>query len=424
MKTKYLSVLTSILTQKYNKFTFKNRMGSCSRMLSKVSALILCAVLTLTYVCPALAEGSDGITTQVDTDVSASLVNAKSGILIEPLSGSVLYEFNPDERMQIASVTKTMTMLLIMEAIDNGKINYTDMVSTSEHAASMGGSQVFLEAGEQMSVDDMLKAIAISSGNDAAVAMAEFIAGSEEAFVELMNKKAAALGCENTHFCNCNGLDEPDDHYSSARDVAKISCELIRHHDIFKYTTTWMDTLRDGSFGLSNTNKLLKSYNGANGLKTGSTQKALYCLSASAERNGMNLIAVVLGAPSTKDRFGSATKLLDYGFANYSLVCGADKVKTIPNINVQSGTRDNVPVELSGKTNFIVKKGNEDKVEVEINADSVCTAPVEKGAKLGSVAFRIDGDKVAEADITAMDDVGKINIWQMFLKNMQKYFSI
>lgn len=392
----------------------------------KTTALLIAATLILSTasVSSPLSVFAENLDTQVDTEVSASLVSAKSAILMEPVSGTVLYEFNPDERLQIASVTKTMTMLLIMDAIDNGKISYTDMVSTSEHAASMGGSQVFLEAGEQMSVDDMLKAIAISSGNDAAVAMAEFIAGSEEAFVEQMNKKAAAIGCENTHFCNCNGLDEPDDHYSTARDVAKISCELIKHKNIFKYTTTWMDTLRDGAFGLSNTNKLLKSYSGANGLKTGSTEKAKYCLSASAERNGMDLIAVVLGAPSTKERFGSATKLLDYGFANYSLVRGAEKIETIPNIKVQSGVRDNVPVELSGSSDFIVKKGNEDKVEVEINLESSRVAPVQKGEKVGNIIFKVDGSKIAETDITVMETVEKINVWQLFLKNMQKYFSV
>lgn len=391
-------------------------MNIYKKSLSAIIALILTFSSTICVF-------ADNLDTQVDTDVSASLVNGKSGILIEPVSGTVLYEFNPDERLQIASVTKTMTMLLIMEAIDNGKISYDDMVSTSEYAASMGGSQVFLEAGEQMSVNDMLKAIAIASGNDAAVAMSEFVAGSEEAFVEMMNKKAAALGCENTHFCNCNGLDEPDDHYSSARDVAKISCELIKHPDIFKYTTTWMDSLRGGAFGLSNTNKLLKSYNGANGLKTGSTEKAKYCLSASAERDGMNLVAVVLGAPSTKDRFASAAKLLDFGFANYSLVKGSDKIETIPNIQIQSGVRDNAPVKLSGSSDFIVKKGNEDKVEVEINMETSRVAPVEEGEVVGSVVFKIDGTKIAQTDIAIIEAVEKINVWQLFLKNMQKYFS-
>ena len=371
----------------------------------------LSAVIAVILIFSAIPVSAEDIVTQVDTEVSAPLVNGKSGILMEPTSGTVLYEFNPDERTQIASVTKTMTMLLIFDALESGKIHYDDMVSTSEHAASMGGSQVFLEAGEQMSVDDMLKAIAISSGNDAAVAMAEFVGGSEEAFVEMMNKRAAQLGCENTHFCNCNGLDEPDDHYSSARDIAKISCALIAHKDVFKYTTTWMDTLRNGSFGLSNTNKLLKTYNGANGLKTGSTSKAKYCLAASAERDGMELIAVVLGAPSTAERFGSAAKLLDYGFANYSVVKGDELVGSIPNLPVQSGTADTVPVALEGNPNYIVKKGNADKVDKEINTNTICMAPIKKGDVVGQVVFRIDGEKIGENNIVAIADVDRIRIF-------------
>lgn len=401
-----------------------NKLVKCINIKNLAKFLVIALLIsTCSVVVPASVSAED-MGTQVDTDVSTSLVSGKSGILMEPSSGTVLYEFNPDERLQIASVTKTMTMLLIFDALESGKISYSDMVSTSEHAASMGGSQVFLEPGEQMSVDDMLKAIAISSGNDAAVAMAEFVAGSEDAFVEMMNKKAAALGCENTHFCNCNGLDEPDDHYSSARDVAKISCALIKHGDVFKYTTTWMDTLRGGSFGLSNTNKLLKSYNGANGLKTGSTEKAKYCLSASAERNGLNLVAVVLGAPSTKERFGSATRLLDYGFANYSVVNGEQIVGEIPNLTVQSGTQDTVPVTLMGNTNYIVKKGNEDKVETEINMDSICTAPIQKDQVVGNVVFKVDGQKIGENNIVSMTEVNKINLWELFFKNMKKYFSI
>ncbi len=385
-----------------------------------LAAVFAALIFTQTAV---FAENID-IAAQVDTDVSAPLVTGKSGILIEPASGNVLYEFNPDERLQIASVTKVMTMLLIFEALDSGKIRYDDMVSASEHAASMGGSQVYLEPGEQMSVDDMLKAIAISSGNDAAVAMAEFVGGSEEAFVEMMNKKAEALGCENTHFCNCNGLDEPDEHYSSARDVAKISCELIKHSDVFNYTTTWMDSLRNGSFGLSNTNKLLKTYNGATGLKTGSTSKALYCLSASAERNGVSLIAVVLGAPGTAERFASAAKLLDYGFANYAVVHGDELLGSIPNVRVQSGTADSVPVLVEGNTSYIVKKGNEDKVEYEININSICTAPIRSGDILGNVVFKIDGQKIGENNITAISDVPKITFFEMFMKNVKKYFSV
>lgn len=398
------------------KFLAKTRVCICLLVLT-----LIAAQLTFT---PLNAVFAEDIGAQVDTDVSASLVSGKSGILVEPNSGIVLYEFNSDERLQIASVTKVMTMLLIFDALDSGKINYDDMVSTSEHAASMGGSQVFLEAGEQMSVDDMIKAIAISSGNDAAVAMAEFVGGSEEAFVEMMNKRAASLGCENTNFRNCNGLDEPDDHYSTARDVATISSELLKHEDVLKYTTTWMDTLRDGAFGLSNTNKLLKSYSGANGLKTGSTSKAKYCLSASAERNGFNLVAVVLGSPSTAERFGSATKLLDFGFANYSVVDGSKLISEIPNLTVQSGTADNVPVSLSGNTHYIVKKGNETKVDTEINIDTGCIAPVAKNQVVGKVEFKIDGQKIGENDIVTISEVTKIGFWDLFFKNTKKLFSM
>lgn len=387
-----------------------------------IMALALAFAVMFSSAPAAFAENPD-IASQVDTDISANLVTGKSGILMEPESGNVLYEFNPDERTQIASVTKVMTMLLIFEALDSGKIHYDDRVSVSEHAASMGGSQVFLEPGEEMSVDDMLKAIAIASGNDAAVAMAEFVGGSEEAFVEMMNKKAAELGCENTRFQNCNGLDEPEDHYSSARDVAKISCELTKHPDVFKYTGTWMDSLRGGAFGLSNTNKLLKSYSGATGIKTGSTSIAKYCLSASAERDGMKLIAVVLGAPSTAERFGSAAKLLDYGFANYSVAKGDEIVGAIPNIKVQSGTADSLPVELDGNPNYIVKKGNLDKIETEVNIGTIVSAPVSAGDVVGNVVFKIDGQKIGENNITAMTDVPKIGFLQMFEKNIKKFLT-
>lgn len=299
---------------------------------------------------------------QVDTNVSTQLINAKSGILMEASTGEVLYEQNANERLQIASVTKVMTMLLIMEAIDSGKISLDDMVTTSEYAASMGGSQVFLEVGEQMSVNDMLKAIAVASGNDAAVAMAEFISGSEGAFVEKMNKRASELGCENTHFINCNGLDETPEHYSSARDVARISQELLKHTKIFDYTTIWMDSLRNGSFGLSNTNKLIRFYNGANGLKTGSTSTAKYCLSATALRDGMQLIAVIICAPSTKDRFSSASALLDYGFANYEVASNEDLNVAVPYVRVVGGVKEQIAPKVSG-SGFVVKKGNKSKLE-------------------------------------------------------------
>lgn len=380
-----------------------------------------CLILILCFVLPLCVFAENA--TQVDTDVSARLISAKSGILMEQSTGEILYELNPDERLKIASVTKTMTMLLIMEALDSGKISTDDMVTVSEHAASMGGSQVFLEVGEQMSVDDMMKAIAIASGNDAAVAMAEFISGSEAAFVEKMNKRAEELGCLNTHFINCNGLDETDEHYSSAKDVAIISRELLSHGKIFDYTTVWMDSLRDGAFGLSNTNKLIRFYKGANGLKTGSTSVAKYCLAASAERDGMQLIAVVLCAPSTAERFSSATALLDYGFANYEVAKDDALNIPIPYINITGGVKEQILPEISDK-GFIVKKGNLNKIESKFEISDNIVAPVEKGNKLGEVIYTIDGSEVARRDICAPENVPKISVIQMFVKALTKWVKL
>lgn len=360
------------------------------------------------------------LSSQVNAKVSAQLVNAPSAILMEQSSGQVLYELEADKKLPIASVTKSMTMLLIMEALDFGKIKYTDMVTTSEHAASMGGSQVFLEVGEQMSVNDMLKAIAVASGNDAAVAMAEFIAGTEPAFVEMMNKRAAELGCKNTHFINCNGLDETAEHYSTARDIAIISCELLKHPKIQEYTSIWMDTLRDGAFGLSNTNKLIRFYKGANGIKTGSTSTAKYCLSASAKRDGMQLVAVVLGAPTTADRFGSATRLLDYGFANYSVVNCAEKIGKIEPLPVIGGKEDTVSAAADKSVNFIVKKGNSDKVESKTTIDEPLRAPIKKGQKIGEATLSVGGEKLAKCDIKATTEVKRMDAMEMYVRLLQK----
>lgn len=360
---------------------------------------------------------------QVDTNVSTQLINAKSGILMEASTGEVLYEQNANERLQIASVTKVMTMLLIMEAIDSGKISLDDMVTTSEYAASMGGSQVFLEVGEQMSVNDMLKAIAVASGNDAAVAMAEFISGSEGAFVEKMNKRASELGCENTHFINCNGLDETPEHYSSARDVARISQELLKHTKIFDYTTIWMDSLRNGSFGLSNTNKLIRFYNGANGLKTGSTSTAKYCLSATALRDGMQLIAVIICAPSTKDRFSSASALLDYGFANYEVASDEDLNVAVPYVRVVGGVNEQIAPKVSG-SGFVVKKGNKSKLETRFEMEESVSAPVEDGQKLGEIIYTIDGEEVTRRDVCAAERVDKINAVQIFLRCLADWLKL
>ncbi len=386
-------------------------------MLKRLTAIIISFTLTLSVVFGAKS-------TQVNTDVSAEIVTAPSAILIEQTTGQVLYELDADKKLPIASVTKTMTMLLIMEAIDSGKIKYTDMVTTSEHAASMGGSQVFLEVGEQMSVDEMLKAIAVASGNDAAVAMAEHISGTETAFVEQMNRRAKDLGAKNTHFINCNGLNETEEHYSSARDIAKISAELLRHEDIQKYMTIWMDTIRDGKFGLSNTNKLIRFYEGANGIKTGSTSTAKYCLSASAKRNNMQLIAVVLGAPSTAERFSSASKLLDYGFANYAIADNSSYKAKIPQIKVTGGTKDSVGAEISGGLSAVVKKGNQDKITVKVKTKDTLKAPVRKGDKVGEAVFYVDGEELTKRTVTAKSDVPEINCFQMFSRCLRKWATL
>lgn len=384
----------------------------------RISRCVLCLFLAFSVLCgTAFAE----VSVQVDTDVSAQLVTAPSALLMEAASGQILYELNAHERMQIASVTKTMTMLLIMEALDSGKISIDDMVTVSEHAASMGGSQVFLEQGEQMSVDDMLKAIAVASGNDAAVAMAEFVSGTEESFVEQMNKRAAALGANDTHFINCNGLDETPEHYSTAYDVALISCELLKHEQIQKYLTIWMDSIRGGEFQLANTNKLIRFYDGANGIKTGSTSTAKYCLSAAAKRNNMQLVAVVLAAPTTADRFSSATKLLDYGFANYSLVDEGVMTEPLPPIKVAGGSRDSAATEVEGGVNFIVKKGNGGNVEVNVTMDEKLDAPAPAGTKVGEVVFTIDGGEVARRNIVTSEDVPRITYLQMFGKILKKF---
>lgn len=361
------------------------------------------------------------VSSQVTADVSAQLVTAPSAILTEQSSGQVLYELNADERLPIASVTKTMTMLLIMEALDFGKISLDDMVTASDYASSMGGSQIFLEPGEQMSVNDMLKAIAVASGNDAAVAMAEHIAGTESAFVEMMNKRAQELGCSNTHFINCNGLNETAEHYSTARDIATISRELLNHPKILEYTGIWMDTLRDGAFGLSNTNKLIRFYKGANGLKTGSTSTAKYCLSAAAKRDGMQLIAVVLAAPSTQERFGSASRLLDYGFANYSVVNAAEKIGELQPVPVIGGRTETIRPEADKNVSFIVKKGNRDKVETTVNIDPALRAPISTGQKIGEAVLTIDGEELARCDIKSLDEVKRMTVITMYIKMLQKW---
>lgn len=358
------------------------------------------------FICVCFMMHSVVVFAESNTDLG---LNAKSAILMEESTGNILYESNPDERLPIASVTKVMTMLLIMEAVDSGKISLDDMVTVSENAMSYGGSTMFLETGEQLTVNDMLKGIAVASANDGCVAMAEHLAGSESAFVDMMNEKAKKLGMENTHFMNTNGLDE-DDHYSSARDVAIMSRELMKHETIFNYTSIWMDTLRGGKFQLANTNKLIRFYDGANGLKTGSTSKALCCLSAAAKRNDMQLIAVVLSAPTSAERFASAKSLLDYGFANYAVNTQITAGDEVQKIAVEKGVDKEVDVVAGDSCSTLVKKGQEDNITKEIKIDETITAPIEAGQKIGTMTISRDGEVIADIDLNASSAVEKKGI--------------
>ena len=358
------------------------------------------------FICVCFMMQSVVVFAEGNTDLG---LNAKSAILMEESTGNILYESNPDERLPIASVTKVMTMLLIMEAVDSGKISLDDMVTVSGNAMSYGGSTMFLETGEQLTVNDMLKGIAVASANDGCVAMAEHLAGSESAFVDMMNEKAKELGMENTHFMNTNGLDE-DDHYSSARDVAIMSRELMKHETIFNYTSIWMDTLRGGKFQLANTNKLIRFYDGANGLKTGSTSKALCCLSAAAKRNDMQLIAVVLGAPTSAERFASAKSLLDYGFANYAVNTQITAGDEVQKIAVEKGVDKEVGVVAGDSCSTLVKKGQEDNITKEIKIDETITAPIEAGQKIGTMTISRDGEVIAYIDLNASSAVEKKGI--------------
>lgn len=358
------------------------------------------------FICVCFMMHSVAVFAEGNTDLG---LNAKSAILMEESTGNILYESNPDERLPIASVTKVMTMLLIMEAVDSGKISLDDMVTVSENAMSYGGSTMFLETGEQLTVNDMLKGIAVASANDGCVAMAEHLAGSESAFVDMMNEKAKELCMENTHFMNTNGLDE-DDHYSSARDVAIMSRELMKHETIFNYTSIWMDTLRGGKFQLANTNKLIRFYDGANGLKTGSTSKALCCLSAAAKRNDMQLIAVVLGAPTSAERFASAKSLLDYGFANYAVNTQITAGDEVQKIAVEKGVDKEVGVVAGDSCSTLVKKGQEDNITKEIKIDETITAPIEAGQKIGTMTISRDGEVIADIDLNASSAVEKKGI--------------
>lgn len=340
-------------------------------------------------------------------------LESESAILIEQKTGQILYSHNIHEQLRPASVTKVMSILLIMEALSNQKISLTDSVPCSENAASMGGSQIWLDPRETLSVDDMLKAICVNSANDCVVAMAEFIAGSEEAFVQMMNDKAKELGMNDTCFKNCHGLDE-DGHITSSYDISVMSRELLnKYPDITKYTTIWMDSLRDGKSQLSNTNKLIKNYKGATGLKTGSTSLALYNLSASATRDNLSLIAVIMKAPSTKTRFAEAQKLLDYGFGQFSFKSFGNKGDLIKTINVSKGVKSQIDIVLENNSGALIEKGKDSQITQTMTLPDSVSAPVHSGQKIGEATFTLNGKTLATTNLIAKNNVEKLNPFTM-----------
>lgn len=350
--------------------------------------------------------------------------NAKSAILIEASTGEILFEKNSHEKLHPASMTKMMSMLLIMESIEKGSIKWEDEVVVSPNASSMGGSQILLETGEKMSVSDLFKGIAVASGNDAVVALAEKVAGTEEGFVILMNKRAKELGLKDTHFVNCHGIDETD-HYSSAYDMSLIAKELSRHEEVFKYSSIYEDYLRKDTyrkFWLVNTNKLVRFYNGADGLKTGYTNLAGYCLTATAKREGMRLIAVVMGEEDNNVRNTEASKMLDYGFANYGLIDVLSKNTVIDNVKVLKGKVDNVDIIPLESVTVLYKKTNE-KPNIEYKLDiKELESPLRNGDIVGKLRINKDNNYFKTINVTVKENIEKTNIFEQYIKNMKKIF--
>ncbi len=371
----------------------------------KRSAIFLALLILCLHLLPVSAYATD--------DKAPFDVNAQSACLMDASTGTVLYAKNADLALPPASVTKIMTLLLFMEEVDAGNIALDETISVSEYAASMGGSQVYLEAGESMKAEELLKCVIIASANDAAVALAEKVAGSEEAFVSRMNERAAQLGMSNTHFENVTGLDDSTTkHLTSAYDIALMSRALLGHELITKYATIWMDSIRDGAFGLTNTNRLVRFYQGITGLKTGSTSKAGFCMSATAKRDGLHLIAVVMGSPTRDVRNETAKQLLDYGFANYSIY--DDPGGEAGRVFVPGGvSRDCAAV--YGPFSALLPKGKSKTVTTEILLDESAPAPVKKGDRVGTIRYLSDGEVIGEADIVAAEDVQRIGLFRLVL---------
>ena len=375
----------------------------------RIACLFLVCTILLIFAVP--ISGADAAEdVALETTVSLDLA-CKSAILMDAETGTVLYEQNADEALPPASVTKIMTLLLVMEAVESGAIKLTDMVSVSANAASMGGSQIYLKEGEQMCVEELIKSVVIASANDAAVALAEFVAGSEETFVERMNARAKELNMTQTSFENTNGLDDTVEHHlTSARDIAIMSAQLIKHKKILEYSAIWMDTIRNGEFGLTNTNRLVRFYKGATGLKTGSTAKAKFCVSATAERDGMHLVCVIMGAETRDSRNAIATQLLDYGFANYERF-HADG-QTLNEIKVTGGVEDTCGIGFDA-FDYIVKKGDRGKVEQIIELDESVAAPIRKGTEVGTVTYRIGEEILGSIPIHSTEEISKISFWEL-----------
>ena len=392
-------------------------------------AILLSVLLLPLGIGSASAEEILQISTESSSAVSdlgiedgALKLNCQSAILMEATTGAVIYAQNADKALPPASVTKIMTLLLIMEAIDSGSVRLENTVSVSANAASMGGSQVYLKEGEQMSVEDLLKSVVIASANDAAVALAEYVCGSVNAFVERMNAKARMLGMKSTAFENVTGLDDTaENHLTSARDIAIMSRELIKHPTILKYSSIWMDTIRNGEFGLTNTNRLVRFYRGCTGLKTGSTSKAGFCVSVTAERDGFSLICVIMGAESRDIRNAEAAELLDWGFANYGLYTQA--TGTLPPMAVKGGVKDRCELAYPSFS-AVLPKGDIPTVKQTVSLPEELIAPVGAGDKVGSITFHSNGKPIGEISVIAAESVVKINFFQIFERMIAKFLLI
>lgn len=389
------------------------------KLLSFFMTLALCMQFSLFCFASDDETPTEPITPTVGTDLS---LEVGAAVLMEAKTGKILYALNESEALPPASVTKIMTLLLVMEAIESGKITLQDKVTVSEYAASMGGSQVFLEAGEQFSVEELIKCTVIASANDAAVALAEFICGSESAFVAAMNSRAKELSMTSSNFENVTGLDDDTiNHVTSAMDIAIMSQKLISYPLILNYSAIWMDTIRDGAFTLTNTNRLVRFYPGATGLKTGSTAKAKFCISATAERDGMTLICVIMASPSRDIRNREATRLLDYGFANYALY--KDEAAELGEVKVTKGTFDSVLLK-KGDFYAVVEKGKKGNILCEMHLPEGLVAPLKEGMEVGTVTYSLDGEVLGIAPVTVQKAIPEITFYELFVKMLKSFLHL